>query len=110
MWLLMGFGHRVRKVGQVAPHTRRPQGRRGALSAGFGAGGSGAPQPRAVLRRSGMGMARLIVGAVSGHAADRMGNERVTSQERKVRNVSNKVRKKENPLLDLGQKMAKHRK
>lgn len=55
-------------------------------------------------------MARLIAGAVSRHAAGRMGNERVTSQERKVRNVSNKVRKKkkqEIPLARFGAKNGK---
>lgn len=59
----------------------------------------------------GPGMARLIAGAVSGHAAGRMSNERVTSQERKVRNVSNKVRKKRKSPARFGaKKMAKHRK
>lgn len=107
MWLLVGFGHRVRKVGQVVAPHRGPA--RGTACGGLRCGS--APCGALELRDGdGPGMARLIAGAVSRHAAGRMGNERVTSQERKVRNVSNKVRKKkkqEIPLARFGAKNGK---
>lgn len=107
MWLLVGFGHRVWKVGQVVAPHRGPA--RGTACGGLRCGS--APCGALELRDGdGPGMARLIAGAVSRHAAGRMGNERVTSQERKVRNVSNKVRKKkkqEIPLARFGAKNGK---